>query len=348
MASVAAFINWTIRLAEPDNGSLYLLRNTPNTTVELHRLGRDGSKGQDCSVAFSGRRFSAAEIELIREVVSDFCGLSLTEMARTICELLEWKRPNGRLKNHECRLFLEKLSADGRLRLPTLRQSGPRGPRVVNFTANGEEQEPLNGSVSQFTPLSLSVVRSGSESTLWNELVERYHYLGYKVPVGANLRYLVRSVSAGQVLGCLLWSSPAWKIAARDSWIGWTNEQRSRNLQLVVNNSRFLILPWLRVRYLASTILSLCARQLPADWKRLYGYCPLLLETLVDAQFRGTSYRAANWIYLGETRGRGRMDQHHEAHGRAVKCIYIYPLCHDVQRRLTQDSAPRWIPREDA
>src|SRR6202171_1562631 len=293
-------------------------------------------KGQTVPVVFCGRRFAAAEIELIREVVSDFASLSLTEIARTICELLEWKRPNGRLKNHECRLFLEKLSADGGLMLPTLRQSGPRGPRVVNFNANGEEQEPLNGSVSQFTPLSLSVVRSGSESTLWNELVERYHYLGYKVPVGANLRYLVRSVSAERVLGCLLCSSPAWKMTARDRWIGWNDKQRLRNLQLLVNNSRFLILPWVRIRYLASTILSLCARQLPADWERLYGYRPLLLETIVDAQFRGTSYRAANWLHLGATTRPGRMGRHHTPHGRSVKRIYVYPLCRDAQRRLTK------------
>jgi hypothetical protein len=116
----------------------------------------------------------------------------------------------------------------------------------------------------------------------------------------------------------------------------------------VVNNSRFLILPWVQVRYLASTILSLCARQLPVDWERLYGYRPLLLETLVDAQFRGTSYQAANWTYLGVTRGRGRMGQHHEAHGRAVKRIYVYPLSRDAQRRLTKDSAPRWIPLQEA
>ncbi len=123
-------------------------------------------------------------------------------------------------------------------------------------------------------------------------------------------------------------------MAARDSWIGWTDVARARNLQLVVNNSRFLILPWVRVRYLASTILAHCARQLPADWEQLYGNRPLLLETFVDAQFRGTSYRAANWTYLGETRGRGRMDQHHEAHGRAVKRIFVYPLCRNVQQRL--------------
>lgn len=305
-------------------------------------------KGETVSVVFCGRRFSEAEVELIREVVSDFGSLSLTEIARTICELLEWKRPNGRLKNHECRLLLENLSAEGVFSLPTLRQSGPRRPRVVTYTTNGEDQEPLTGSLSQFAPLSLTVVRSRPESALWNELVERYHYLGYRVPVGANLRYLVRSVSAGQVLGCLLWSSPAWKMAVRDHWIGWTDEQRLRNLQLVVNNSRFLILPWVRVRYLASSILSLCARRLPIDWEQLYGYRPRLLETVVDVQFRGTSYRAANWIYLGETRGRGRMDRNHEAHGRAVKRIYVYPLCRDVQYRLAQNCAPRWIPWEEA
>lgn len=143
-------------------------------------------------------------------------------------------------------------------------------------------------------------------------------------------------------------SSPAWKMAARDRWIGWTNEERARNLQLVVTNSRFLILPWVRVRYLASTILSLCARQLPVEWERLYGYWPLLLEMLVEAQFRGTSYKAANWSCLGEKSGRGRMDQHHEAHGRSAKRIYVYPLCRNVQHRLAQDAAPRLMPWEKA
>jgi Domain of unknown function (DUF4338) len=158
--------------------------------------------------------------------------------------------------------------------------------------------------------------------------------------MGANLRYLVRSVSADQVLACLLWSSPAWKMAPRDGWIGWTNEERAVNLQLIVSNSRFLILPWVRARNLASTILSLCARQLPVDWERLYGYRPLLLETIVDAQFRGTSYRAANWLYLGETSGRGRMDRHHEAHGRAMKGIYVYPLHRHVRRQLRENKEP--------
>jgi Domain of unknown function (DUF4338) len=155
-------------------------------------------------------------------------------------------------------------------------------------------------------------------------------------PVGANLRYLVRSPRSGeQVLACLLWTSAAWKMAPRDQWIGWNQEQREQNLQLVVNNGRFLIPPWVHVRGLASKILSQCARQLPGDWELRYGYRPLLLETLVDARrFHGTCYRAANWIHVGQTQGRGRMDSEHRAHGLAPKDIYLYPLCRNVQQKL--------------
>jgi hypothetical protein len=193
--------------------------------------------------------------------------------------------------------------------------------------------------------LELRVVESRSESQLWTELIERYHYLAHRVPVGANLRYVVRSERSGeQVLACLLWSSPAWKMAPRDQWIGWKQEQRAQNLQWVVNNSRFLILPWVRVRGLASKILGQCARQLPRDWELRYGYRPLLLETLVDARrFRGTCYRAANWIRIGQTQGRGRMDKEHRAHGLAPKDIYLYPLCRNVQQKLMCQN-PNVIP----
>jgi Druantia protein DruA len=188
-------------------------------------------------------------------------------------------------------------------------------------------------------PLELRVVQSRSESRLWTELIERYHYLAYRVPVGANLRYIVRSPrSREQVLACLLWSSPAWKMAPRDQWIGWNPEQRAHNLQLVVNNSRFLILPWVRVQGLASKILGQCARQLPSDWELRYGYRPLQLETLVDARrFRGTCYRAANWLHVGQTTGRGRMDREHQRHGQAIKDIYVYPLVRDARQRLCCD-----------
>ena len=295
-------------------------------------------------VTFCGRIFSAEELELMRQMAGEFASLGVTEIARTICELLEWRRPNGGLKNHECRQLLERLRDQGRLVLPAVRRLGPRGPRQVRLTAGSAPQPELGGTAGDYEPLRLIVVEGASaESRLWMELIERHHYLGYRVPVGAQLRYLVRCERTGeQVLACLQWSSAAWKMATRDRWIGWSAAERARNLPYIVNNSRFLILPWVRVKGLASKILGLCARHLPGDWERRYGYRPLLLETLVDARrFAGTCYRAANWIALGETRGRGRMDRHHEADGSARKLVLVYPLCRDVQQRLREASPPR-------
>jgi hypothetical protein len=307
------------------------------------------------TLIFAGREFSAAELELIRQISSDFAGLGITEIARTVCELLDWKRPNGGLKNPECRRLIEHLAEQGGLRLPERRGTGAPGPRRVPRTERGEPAAEMHGLAGEFAPLHLEVVRGGADPSgdqaLFKELLDRYHYLGYRVPFGASLRYLVGSERAsGKLLACLLWSSPAWKMAARDAWIGWSDGQRRHNLQLIVNNSRFLILPWVRVKGLASKILAACARQLPRDWEKLYGYRPLLLETLVEGErFRGTCYRAANWIPLGQTSGRGRMDRAHAAHGEAVKDLYVYPLCRQVQQRLRSAAPPAWRePPEEA
>jgi hypothetical protein len=298
---------------------------------------------------FSGRLFSGEELQLMRDLAQDYASLGLTEIARTVCELLDWKRANGRLKDQDCRKLLERLRDQGWLTLPPVRNSGPRGPRHIQLSEASAPQATLEGSAGEFAPLELRVVERGRESRLWTELIERYHYLKHRVPVGANLRYLVRSPRSGeQVLACLLWTSAAWKMAPRDQWIGWNREQREQNLQLVVNNGRFLIPPWVHVRGLASKILSQCARQLPGDWELRYGYRPLLLETLVDARrFRGTCYRAANWIHVGQTQGRGRMDSEHRAHGLAPKDIYLYPLCRGVQQKLCSYST-HVIPMSDA
>jgi hypothetical protein len=284
-------------------------------------------------VIFCGRTFTAQEVELMRVVAHDYAGLGVTEIARTVCELLEWQRPNGGLKNHECRQLLERLEAQGMLRLPALRKLGGRGPRRVNVSQPRREPEPIECAASECEPLDLALVEGPAESRLWREHVERYHYLGCCVPFGANLRYWVRNRQ--RELACLLWTSPAWKMKPRDVWIGWSDEQRERNLQWIVNNGRFLILPHVRVKGLASKILALSARQLAQDWQRHYGHRPLLLETLVDAdRFRGTCYRAANWIYVGQTTGRGRMDRKHKADGHAIKNIYVYPLVRNARQRL--------------
>jgi Domain of unknown function (DUF4338) len=289
---------------------------------------------------WAGRVFCSGELELVRQVVADYRSLSRHELSLTICELLDWKRVNGRLKAQECRGWLERLGEQGWISLQPARRCGPQGPHRISASHedDGPESE-LRTEVAALEPLRLEVVHGGANNASWRGWLERHHYLGYRVPVGANLRYLVRSAE-GKALACLLWSSPAWKMAARDSWIGWTTAQREQNLQYIVNNSRFLILPWVRVKGLGSKILSRCARQLVWDWEQHYGYRPLLLETLVDGErFRGTIYRAANWKRVGQTQGRGRMDRDHLAGG-SRKDIYVYPLCRRVQNRLRMMTAP--------
>lgn len=285
------------------------------------------------SVSFSGRTFRVNELELMRQIAGEFAALGVTEIARTICELLRWKRPGGGLKNHECRQLLEQLAAEGFLQLPALRKRGGRGPRRVDISTASGEPARVECAAHECEPLELVLVEGQAESRRWREWLERYHYLGWRVPFGANLRYWARH--RDRELACLLWTSPAWKMQSRDAWIGWSDQQRQRNLQGIVNHSRFLILPWVHVKGLASKILAHSARQMPDDWQTHYGVRPLLLETLVDAvRFRGTCYRAANWIYLGQTSGRGRMDREHKSHGETLKDIYVYPLVRHARQRL--------------
>ena len=285
-----------------------------------------------------GRTFSAADLALIRDVTPDCGPLGLTAIARTVCELLDWTRSSGRLKTHECRQWLARLHDRGLLSLPPLRPTGPQGPRRIAWTPASEAPAVIAGSVRALEPLGLTLVTTAHERALWTELIDRYHYLHFRVPVGAQLRYLVRAAPPpSPIVACLLWTSAAWKMAARDRWIGWTDPQRAVNLRFVVNNSRFLILPWVQVPHLASALLARAARRLPDDWQAAYGTRPLLLETLVDAQrFAGTCYRAANWQFLGETQGRGRMDRSHAAHAAAPKRVFVYPLVRDVPHRLCQ------------
>lgn len=291
---------------------------------------------------FFGRRFSSSDFRLIRDLTRDFSALSLTELASTVCELLDWKRPNGKLKYKECRAVLEQWQAEGLVALPTIRKTAPSHSRTIVIRSESDARPALTGTVGHYTPLRLERVEGVELSSLWNQFIDRYHYLRFRVPFGASLRYLVHSErEPGEYLACLLFSSPAWRMAPRDAWIGWSDPERRRNLQYIVSNSRFLVFPWVSVRGLASKVLSLAARQLPEDWQQQYGYRPLLLETLVDpSRFRGTCYRAANWIHVGTTQGRGRMDRDHEAKERAVKDIYVFPLCRDARRRLCQSRPP--------
>jgi hypothetical protein len=211
----------------------------------------------------------------------------------------------------------------------------------VPQTARGEPGRELVGTVRDFGPIVLEPVIEPEQRLWFRELVGRYHYLGHRVPYGAQLRYLL-FVSRPEplVVGGLQFSSPAWRMAVRDHWIGWDDRTRQANLQRVVNNSRFLILPWVRVKNLASTVLSQAARRLAEDWQQRYAVEPLLVETLVDPRrYAGSCYRAANWVCLGRTAGRGRMDREKRRVGEAPKLVFVYPLVADATRRLRETGA---------
>jgi len=281
------------------------------------------------AMVFKGRVFGASEVELIGEIVESYPKLSRQELANTVCELLEWRRPGGGLKTWEAKDLLVSLAAAGRLRLPALRSGRPRGSRTaVPCTVRGEPGEPLSSCLADIRPVHLRRVSTADGRSLWRELIGRHHYLGHTVPFGAHVRYLIEVARpTPTVVGCVQLSSPAWRMAVRDRWIGWSDAQRGTQLQRVVQNSRFLILPWVEVRHLASHVLAQVARVVRVDWPEAYGVEPVLLETLVDElRFAGTCYRAGNWTALGTTQGRGRMDRENRRAGRAPKRVFVYPL----------------------
>lgn len=291
------------------------------------------------NVRVAGRRFREPELELIAEIVAHGEGQSRTQLMREVCERLDWRRPTGVLKVRECRDLLERMEEAGWVVLPAKRRGGrPRGSRTrVPHTVFGEPRPVLEGRVDAFGPLALEPVTQAAEHEQWRELVGRYHALGYRMPYGAQLRYLAYlSRPERAVVAALQLSSAAWRLAARDHWIGWDEETRAQNLPRVVNNSRFLVLPWVRVKNLASHLLSRLARRVAADWQARFGTAPLLLETLVDpARYRGTCYRAANWLEVGETAGRGRMDRA-KRYALSRKRVLLYPLVPDAARRLRE------------
>ena len=289
------------------------------------------------SETFCGRTFNSEELSEINEIICSCQGLSRTELANTVCELFNWKRPTGRLKTVECRQFLEYLESKGVIDLPGRKKGRPKGVKTkVRRTEKGGAQEIISGKVKELTPLALNGVKSKEQRDLWYEYVDRYHYLGYQLPFGAQLRYFIESgKDAKRTLGCLQFSSPAWKMAPRDIWIGWNDVQRERNLQKIINNSRFLIFPWVKVKNLASSVLALASRVVQDDWESIYGYRPVLLETLVDKRrFKGTCYKAANWTHVGTTTGRGRMDRETRRQGMSPKEIYMYPLTARFRQEL--------------
>lgn len=271
-----------------------------------------------------GRNWSDEDLAQVRETIEQAQPRQRTEIARRVCRALDWRDALGRPKLMSCRVALLRLHRAGHIELPPPRNGNGNGRGLLLQRVEWPAERAVTGSARDLPGLALDEVQGRQDSALWNGLIERYHYLGYTPLPGAQIRYLIRW--EGGILGALGFGAAAWKVAARDQWIGWTAVEREAHLSRVINNARFLILPWIEVRNLASRVLSLASRRVVSDFNARYGIRPVLLETFVEQQrFRGTCYRAANWIRVGETTGRGKCDRRHRAE-LPVKDIYLYPL----------------------
>jgi hypothetical protein len=287
-------------------------------------------------IRYCGRVFEADEIERIRGLIASRPPKNRAELSRLVCEALGWYKPDGRPKQMSCRVAMLRMERDGVIALPPAQRRNGNGVQRRRVSPRSDARAPLFVPRDGLGSVSLRPVETSAESSLWNELIERYHYLGYKPLAGAQMRYL--AFWGRELLGVMGFGAAAWSLGPRDRFIGWSSEDRKRKLHLVVQNARFLILPWVGSPNLASRMLGLVARRLPADWKARYRYRPVLLETFVEVErFRGTCYRAANWIHLGRTQGRGKLDRRHQR-PLPLKEIFVYPL--DRQFRKALCTAP--------
>ena len=274
---------------------------------------------------YRGRVITAPELEFIRAFIQQHPGLSRRRLSVQLCEAWQWKQANGALCDMVCRGLLLMLHRAGEIELPPARQISlnpfVRRPRPAPVLI---DQRPLTGALSEIQPIAIEQVRRTAYETLFNGLIEHHHYLGYEQPVGEHLKYLVWAQR--RPLACLAWSSAPRRLGSRDRYIGWNATARRRNLRLVAYNTRFLILPWIRVPHLASHILGRVTNSLSRDWERTYGHPIYFAETFIDpTRFRGTCYRAANWRFLGMTTGRGQASTSKRPN-RSFKAVLGYPL----------------------
>jgi len=281
-----------------------------------------------------GREITAQEIEAARETVRLCRGLSRRELAETICEHWGWVTASGSLKLTACLKVLEALEQQGELQLPPKKKKPiterVRGAKHTKRTAPPDEA--LVGKLADVSPVRLEMVEGRDQAKLWNEYLDRHHYLGYSKPFGCTIRYFI--VCDKGLLGCALVAGASRAIKARDEWIGWSKQRRQQNLPWLINNTRFLIFPWVEIRHLASHVLGQLSRGVQEDWQQRWGYEPLLMETFVDpAEYSGTCYRAAGWIELGRTTGQG-LSRKGQAYTSTPKLIYVKPLSKNFREQL--------------
>ena len=274
---------------------------------------------------FCGRDFSTLEMETIRRLIADNPKANRSRLSRMVCQELNWLKPDGLLKQMSCRVAMIRMQESELIELPLPTQTNGNGKPYRRRTPEAEpELFTIQSSAGKLERLEPELVVDRKASHLWNEYIDRYHYLGYQPLPGAQLRYFAKT--QGRTVALLGFGAAAWKTAPRDNYIGWTAKQRERNLHLIVDNARFLILPWVQSHNLASKLLAMSTRILPGHWQNRYGYTPVLAETFVEIpRFNGTCYKAANWTRLGETKGRGKLDVKHQAK-LPTKSIWITPL----------------------
>ena len=279
------------------------------------------------SITIQGRNLTPRDIALIGRLIADNPDWHRTQLSKHICQLWNWRTDKGLLKDMACRSMLRKLEQRQLIVLPLARTSGHRARKIKDI---GYNPEPVTAPLTQIRPIE---IQRGYDDDLFHCLMDRYHYLGCHGHVGEHVKYLVYDRHK-RPLACLLFGSAAWKTAARDRFIGWEADTRQANLNMMTNNTRFLILPWVQVKNLASHILAACTRRLRYDWHQRYGHDLFLVETFVDrSRFAGTCYQAANWMRIGRTKGRSRQDRHKRLTV-PVKDLYLYPLTDDFKQRL--------------
>ena len=282
---------------------------------------------------YCGRDFTNKELDQIRSLIKENPQFYRAKLSREVCQMLQWLKPDGKLKDMSCRVAMLRMQEDGLIELPEpLRAKAVI--RKIEFTPVTDPQDSILCPVNRLPHLQLQMVNK-TNSSLWNEYIERYHYLGYTPLPGAQLRYFI--TANGQILALTGFGAAAWQTSPRDKFIGWDHEQRKRNLHLIVNNARFLILPWVQSKNLASKILALNARQLPYDWEEKYHIKPVLMESFVEKnRFAGTCYKAANWCNVGQTKGRGKLGPPGKI-SVPIKDVWLYPLNKNFRALLKND-----------
>ena len=287
-------------------------------------------------VEFTYRRrtITTNDVSFLRQLIADNPNESRRALSMRVCHEWNWAQPNGAFKDGVCRGLMLKLHREGYITLPPRKKpfTGGRQSKRKKIEKPDIDQAPVLSTVKQLQPIEFRQVRKSKHETLFDSLIEQYHYLGYTQPVGEHLKYLV--LSAERPIACFIFSSAPYSILHRDRFIGWSPDSLEKNRHLLAYNSRFLLLPWVQVPHLASHLLARCARNISADWQVHYNHPVFWLETFIDTErFKGTCYKAANWIFLGNTSGRGKYNKTHKQLV-SIKAMYGFPLVRDFREKL--------------